>query len=126
MVKHTQTIQKPTNCLSAFDHIVGLALKGLRKNFWCRLLPLPCMMLKNSRTYFKHFAVFKLLDFSSMSVWPFVNIMYERVKNVKLVFPRLTLLVGGSHPEVLFLWSPFYTTKRTSFRIKIQIQQKIH
>ena len=32
MVKHTQTIrrQKPTNCLSVFDHFVGLALKGLR------------------------------------------------------------------------------------------------
>ena len=31
MVKHTQTIlwQQPTNCLSAFDHLVGLALKGL-------------------------------------------------------------------------------------------------
>ena len=33
MVKHTQTIcrQQPTNCLSVFDHFVGLALKGLRK-----------------------------------------------------------------------------------------------
>ena len=33
MVKHTQTIhrQKPTNCLSVFDHFVGLALKGLRE-----------------------------------------------------------------------------------------------
>ena len=33
MVKHAQTIrrQKPTNCLSVFDHFVGLALKGLRK-----------------------------------------------------------------------------------------------
>ena len=32
MVKHTETIrpQKPTNCLSVFDHFVGLALKGLR------------------------------------------------------------------------------------------------
>ena len=32
MVKHTQTIrrQQPTNCLSVFDHFVGLALKGLR------------------------------------------------------------------------------------------------
>ena len=32
MVKHTQTIrrQKPTNCLSVFDHFVGLALKGLK------------------------------------------------------------------------------------------------
>ena len=31
MVKHTQTIcqQKPTNCLSVFDHFVNLALKGL-------------------------------------------------------------------------------------------------
>ena len=31
MVKHTQTIrrEKPTNCLSVFDHFVGLAPKGL-------------------------------------------------------------------------------------------------
>ena len=31
MVKHTQTIRRllPTNCLSAFDHFVGLALKRL-------------------------------------------------------------------------------------------------
>ena len=31
MVKHTQTIRRifPTNCLSVFDHFVGLALKGL-------------------------------------------------------------------------------------------------
>ena len=75
------------------------------------LLPLPCMMLKNSRTYFKHFAVFKLLDFSSMSVWPFVNIMYERVKNVKLVFPRLTLLVGGSHRKSSFYGALFILQK---------------
>ena len=34
MVKHTQTIrrQQPTNCLSVFDHFVGLALKGLILN----------------------------------------------------------------------------------------------
>ena len=33
MVKQTQTIrrQKPTNCLSVFDHFAGLELKGLRK-----------------------------------------------------------------------------------------------
>ena len=32
MVKHNQTIrwQKPTNCLSVFDHFLGLALKGLK------------------------------------------------------------------------------------------------
>ena len=34
MVKHTQTIrrQTPTNCLSVFDHFVGLVLKELY--FW--------------------------------------------------------------------------------------------
>ena len=32
MLKHTQTIrrQKPTNCLSVFEHFLGLVLKGLR------------------------------------------------------------------------------------------------
>ena len=32
MVKHTYTIRRvlPTNCLSVFDHVMGLALKGLR------------------------------------------------------------------------------------------------
>ena len=31
MIKHPKKIirQKPTNCLSVFDHFVGLALKGL-------------------------------------------------------------------------------------------------
>ena len=34
MVKHTETIRRllPKNCLSVFDHFVGLALKGLSKN----------------------------------------------------------------------------------------------
>ena len=34
MVKHPQTNrqQKPTNCLSVFDHFVGLAPKGSRKD----------------------------------------------------------------------------------------------
>ena len=34
MVKRTQTFRRllPTNCLSVFDHFVGLALKGLTKH----------------------------------------------------------------------------------------------
>ena len=34
LVKHTRTIrrQKPKNCLSVFDHFVGLALKGLKQS----------------------------------------------------------------------------------------------
>ena len=42
MVKHTQKIRrkKPTNCLSVFDHFVGLVLKGLRcsdKAWWVNI-----------------------------------------------------------------------------------------
>ena len=35
MVKHTQAIrrQRPTNCLSVFDHFVGLAFKGFKTLF---------------------------------------------------------------------------------------------
>ena len=29
MLKNTQTIRSQTNCLSVFDHFLGLALKGL-------------------------------------------------------------------------------------------------
>ena len=32
-VKHTQTQNLPTNCLSVFNHFVILALKGLKKTF---------------------------------------------------------------------------------------------
>ena len=34
MVKHTQTVHRllPKNCLSVFDHFVGLALKGLKSS----------------------------------------------------------------------------------------------
>ena len=30
MVKHIQTIRRLTNCLSVFDHFMGLALEGLK------------------------------------------------------------------------------------------------
>ena len=44
--KHTQTIrrQKPTNCLSVFDHFVGLALKGLMLISLIRNAPFSCSL----------------------------------------------------------------------------------
>ena len=40
MVKYTQTIrrQQPTNCLSVFEHFVGLAFKGLKQEVKLTLL----------------------------------------------------------------------------------------
>ena len=42
MVKHTQTIrrQKSRNCLSVFDHFVGLALRGLSEML--NIIPCEC------------------------------------------------------------------------------------
>ena len=43
MIKHTQTIrwQQPTNCLSVFNHLVGLALKKLMTEKNCS----TCMLV---------------------------------------------------------------------------------
>ena len=52
MVKHTQTIvgKLPTNCLSIFDHFVGLALKGLVVFIWikqCQFISMPGLYISN-------------------------------------------------------------------------------
>ena len=56
MVKHTQTIRRllPANCLSVFDHFVGLALKELKKQLLKIVLGIAFLMvvdnlIKNSR-----------------------------------------------------------------------------
>ena len=43
IVKHTQTIcqQQPMNCLSVFDHLVGLAFKQLNDCIYAKLFKLP-------------------------------------------------------------------------------------
>ena len=48
MVKQTQTIcqQKTTNCLSVFDHFVGLAFKGLKRQQYFS----PTHILKVTKT----------------------------------------------------------------------------
>ena len=43
IVKHTQTIcqQQPMNCLSVFDHLVGLAFKQFNDCIYAKLFKLP-------------------------------------------------------------------------------------
>ena len=84
MVKHTQKIsrqkQGPTNCLSVFDHFVGLALKGLTKiqfffgSMWllyCIWFFFTCksFMLRNNKIYRIH-GLFLLLPLLP-EVWNF-------------------------------------------------------
>ena len=50
MVKHTQTIrqQQTTNCLSVFDHFVGLVLKRLKKAYFSSLYSFTLNWFKKS------------------------------------------------------------------------------
>ena len=50
MVKHTEIIRRllPTNCLSVFDHFVGLALKEL--SFISNIAHLFFNLFENSKT----------------------------------------------------------------------------
>ena len=63
MVKHAQTIRRllPTNCLSVFDHFVGLGLKGLTcHNDWPEMNQFFCNV-PNVSVYLilKHFKCVK-------------------------------------------------------------------
>ena len=51
MVKPTQTIhrQKAPNCLTVFDHFVGLALKGLTRSFPCLVQQFQSKIVKAFR-----------------------------------------------------------------------------
>ena len=71
MVKHTQTIrqQQPTNCLSVFNHFVGLALK---------VLTLSMFLQQNNtyRSYDLNHYLFPMFSFDStpslsLGVWFF-------------------------------------------------------
>ena len=63
MVKHTQTIcrQKLTNCLSVFDHFVGLVFEGL-------LLVNP---VRSSKTYIGVMSSYK----NYVGLWDFILVL---------------------------------------------------
>ena len=66
MVKHTQTIrwQEPKNCLSMFDHFMGLALKGLTLIFLATLTISDPQLLQN---------IFKKLELFSLNIFGLEN-----------------------------------------------------
>ena len=58
MVKHTQTIRRllPMNCLSVFDHFVGLVLKGLMLTTRATLMYKD--VVENKQRHYKEFFSF--------------------------------------------------------------------
>ena len=74
MFKHTQTIrrQQPTNCLSVFEHFVGLALKGLIAVF-----VLTNSYLFKNVFFYRHFI---LKDFFTHYI--LLSLSYEEVESL--------------------------------------------
>ena len=71
MAKHSQTIRRQqfTNCLSGFDHFVGLVLKGLKN------------ILKFSVIYFRYFQVSSALfyeppeKYATSITWNYASVL---------------------------------------------------
>ena len=75
MVKHNQAIlrQQRTNCLSVFDHLVGLALKGLITFFWNSLVFggtysvwCRCLAIRKAWIFFVIFTFLKMIKEQSL------------------------------------------------------------
>ena len=75
MVKHAQTVRRllPTNCLSVFEHFMGLALKGLTTYFLldkCSFNPKFFFKSKNSLINIKLTAILTSLSCKSACTTP--------------------------------------------------------
>ena len=88
MVKHTQTtpwLYSSTNCLSVFDHFVGLACKGLRKSsklclnlcsrrwFWSTPNLVICLISLGLWQSNIRFGSYKLQNTISKNMWSFAR-----------------------------------------------------
>ena len=98
MVKHTQTIHRllPTNCLRVFDHILGLALKGLRLTHF---RPIPGVSMKSSgnRRAFCFQGILKK-NFGLIALSKSMFTIYKRDTRV---ISGLLFLLGLSHNLLL-------------------------
>ena len=126
MVKHTQTtpwLYSSTNCLSVFDHFVGLACKGLRKSsklclnlcsrrwFWSTPNLVICLISLGLWQSNIRFGSYKLQNTICDPLWYFVIlcdplrdlVKFYNLRNVKNTHGGMLLLV----PNVTFLHGCF-------------------
>ena len=94
MALHTQTISRllPTNCLSIFDHFVGLALKGLRMAcvpLICAVCPLS-FKIPTRRNIFK--SLIKML-------WK-----WEKINTYHVLFTHFWHTFSGYSPSHRQIW----------------------
>ena len=75
MVKHTQTIRRPINCLSVFDHFEGLELKVLIRSTGFALSVLSSIYLTNCTSCF--LVVLHLMVFFPKSVNLYVTQLFD-------------------------------------------------
>ena len=98
MVKHSQTIrrQMPTNCLSVFDHFVGLALKRLFKKEASPLL--VSIFIDNNKLLFT-------IDNSKFYLRLYDSKLYSKITFLMVNFLRSRILKVGISPskKVVFI-----------------------
>ena len=94
MVRHTQTIcwEHPASCLNVFDNFVGLALKGLKRNF----LHHTVIGYLSNLLMFYHYFLCKASSRSTTSLYPkiscgCVKINWHQV--FQLIFLKVLVLV---------------------------------
>ena len=90
MVKHTQKIRRllPTNCLSVFEHFVGLALKGLNQTDWVliKLIRRKMLLAKNIGIHLISACDGKQLIILIIDNSDFKNFLFRRMINVETIF----------------------------------------
>ena len=105
MVKYNQTIrqQKPTNCLSVFNHFLEFALKGLKSYHFRQILSPPNFVLI---FFLQNSCYNSLIEFWVKFLWWQINLEFnignfDLLQNILLSFIRLCTNVA-SHIEQIF------------------------
>ena len=81
MVKHAQTIRRlvSTNCLSVFDHFVGLALKRLNEYSWSKQNIMRLIIVSNRSNRFSALLKMDYVAGLSLALWKIFEKFFFKV-----------------------------------------------
>ena len=100
MIKQTQAVRRllPTNCLSVFDHFVGLSLKGLSE-----LIPNFLLSLSTKIHYYEKYRMGLQVKNNSKSTRTCGTPLH--LIHDPLTLPNKTALLEDETPSIVFVYS---------------------
>ena len=124
--------QKPTNCLSVFDHFVGLALKGyLPRWIYMQIFYIHILVIVFTLRYWKYFFFCNLKGIKSsfqqknnlkLKIWKHkISLLLNRCINMGQLFSSNLILIVGFHPWKFYL---FYATDHFWYPLKKSENQR--